>query len=162
MLITTTTVPEYWTYPKIDEAINIPAGDRNILNPDNFLIGNNTSHLMTLAIARAQLTSICESLISAITMRVEQEYSYRGDIVLNLSLLLALDEAADIAPLRKLGYSASTGAGQDVMVSPIWQGEDQQMEVYGQTKICAIGTNRYAKIHLSGAQDHRALNNLPK
>lgn len=160
VLITAATVLECWTHPRIAEAVNVPVGDRNILNLDDFLAGNNTLYLVAPATAQAQFTPIYESLINAITMRVEQEYSRRGSIALNPPLLLALDEAANIAPLRRLDYLASAGAGQGIMVLSIWQDEGQQIEIYGQAKARTISANHYAKIYLSGIQDHQTLSNL--
>lgn len=160
VMITAATILEAWTHPRVAETVNVLAGDAEALDLDKLLEGHNTLYLVSPASEQAMFTPIYESLINAITMRVERAYQARGSLALDPPLLLALDEAANIAPLRNLDYLASAGAGQGILVLSVWQDEGQIESIYGPAKARTIRANHYATIYLPGIQDHQTLAHL--
>ena len=71
-------------------------------------------------------------------------------------LLLVLDEAANIAPLRDLDGLASTAAGHGVQLVTVWQDLAQLRARYGE-RASTVVNNHKAKIVLSGISDPATL-----
>ena len=67
-------------------------------------------------------------------------------------LLLVLDEAANIAPLRDLAQIASTAAGLGIQLITVWQDRAQITARYGQHAATVVNNHR-AKLVLSGITD---------
>jgi type IV secretion system protein VirD4 len=68
-------------------------------------------------------------------------------------LLLVLDEAANIAPIRDLDALASTGAGMGVQLVTVCQDLSQLGTRYGVERARTIANNHRAKVLLSGVSD---------
>lgn len=68
-------------------------------------------------------------------------------------LLVVLDEAANIAPVRDLDTIASTGAGLGVQLVTVCQDLSQLSSRYGQDRSRTIVNNHRAKLLLSGVSD---------
>lgn len=160
VLATAATILEGWTHPRIAATVNVSADDPHLLNLDELIDTGGTLYLVSPATEQAQFTPIYECLVNAITMRIEHRYMKQGSIALNPPLLLALDEAANIAPLRRLDYLASAGAGQGMLLVSIWQDEGQIESIYGRSKARTIMANHYTKIYLPGISDHETLVHL--
>ncbi len=75
-------------------------------------------------------------------------------------LLLVLDEAANIAPLRDLDTLASTGAGMGLQLVTICQDLAQLTSRYGTERARTIANNHRAKLLLSGVSDLSTLDLL--
>jgi type IV secretion system protein VirD4 len=75
-------------------------------------------------------------------------------------LLLVLDEAANIAPLRDLDTLASTGAGMGLQLVTICQDLAQLTTRYGAERARTIANNHRAKLLLSGVSDLSTLDLL--
>jgi type IV secretion system protein VirD4 len=67
-------------------------------------------------------------------------------------LLLVLDEAANIAPLRDLAQIASTAAGLGIQLVTVWQDRAQITARYGPHAATVVNNHR-AKLVLSGITD---------
>ena len=68
-------------------------------------------------------------------------------------LLLVLDEAANIAPIRDLDTLASTGAGMGIQLVTVCQDLAQLATRYGSERSRTIANNHRAKLLLSGVSD---------
>jgi type IV secretion system protein VirD4 len=68
-------------------------------------------------------------------------------------LLLVLDEAANIAPVRDLDTLASTGAGLGIQLVTVCQDLSQLSARYGHERARTIANNHRAKVLLSGVSD---------
>jgi type IV secretion system protein VirD4 len=68
-------------------------------------------------------------------------------------LLLVLDEAANIAPIRDLDTLASTGAGMGIQLVTVCQDLAQLANRYGSERSRTIANNHRAKLLLSGVSD---------
>lgn len=55
-----------------------------------------------------------ETLVNAVYREVEEAYAANGSHPLDPLLLLALDEAGNVAPIKRLPEIASAGGGQGV------------------------------------------------
>jgi type IV secretion system protein VirD4 len=75
-------------------------------------------------------------------------------------LLLVLDEATNIAPLRDLDTLASTGAGLGLQLVTICQDLAQLTTRYGADRARTIANNHRAKLLLSGVSDLTTLDLL--
>jgi type IV secretion system protein VirD4 len=75
-------------------------------------------------------------------------------------LLLVLDEAANIAPIRDLDTLASTGAGLGVQLVTVCQDLAQLTTRYGADRSRTIANNHRAKVLLSGVSDLTTLDLL--
>jgi type IV secretion system protein VirD4 len=71
-------------------------------------------------------------------------------------LLIVLDEAANIAPLRDLDAIASTAAGHGIQLVTVWQDLAQVRARYGERASTVINNHR-AKLVLSGISDTATL-----
>jgi type IV secretion system protein VirD4 len=72
-------------------------------------------------------------------------------------LLLVLDEAANIAPVRDLDTLASTGAGLGIQIVTVCQDLAQLATRYGSERSRTIANNHRAKVLLSGVSDMSTL-----
>jgi len=71
-------------------------------------------------------------------------------------LLIVLDEAANIAPLRDLDAIASTAAGHGIQLVTVWQDLAQVRARYGERASTVVNNHR-AKVVLSGISDPATL-----
>jgi len=71
-------------------------------------------------------------------------------------LLIVLDEAANIAPLRDLDAIASTAAGHGIQLVTVWQDLAQLRARYGERAATVVNNHR-AKLVLSGISDPATL-----
>ena len=76
-------------------------------------------------------------------------------------LLLALDEAANIAPLPNLDEIASTGPGQGVQLLTVLQNLSQASDRWGKDRAETIIANHRARLFTSGIGDRATLEYLP-
>jgi type IV secretion system protein VirD4 len=74
-------------------------------------------------------------------------------------LLVVLDEAANVAPLRDLDSLASTAAGHGVQLVTVWQDMAQITSRYG-TRAATVVNNHRAKVVLSGISDPSTLEHV--
>lgn len=99
---------------------------------------------------RPLFTALLQQMISA-------AYERSGDgSLLRQPLLIVLDEAANIAPLRDLDTLASTAAGMGIQLVTVWQDLAQIHNRYGDRAATVVNNHR-AKIALSGISDPKTL-----
>jgi type IV secretion system protein VirD4 len=92
--------------------------------------------------------ALVSSAIAAAVRRVNEAAS-----PLDPPLLLLLDEAANIAPIRDLDTLASTGAGLGIQLVTVCQDLAQLATRYGAERARTIANNHRAKLLLSGVSD---------
>jgi type IV secretory pathway TraG/TraD family ATPase VirD4 len=76
--------------------------------------------------------------------------------MLDPRLLLALDEAGNVAALADLPELATTGRGQGIQILSVWHDEAQLRRRYGEAAPTVVNGHR-AKLFLSGLADVGAL-----
>lgn len=122
--------------------------------------GNHTLYLCAPSDEQARLrplfTSLLQTMLSAAYKR-----SHASGSALDPSLLVVLDEAANIAPLRDLDTLASTAAGQGIQLVTVWQDLAQMKARYGDRAHTVINNHR-ATIVLSGVKDPMTLDHVSR
>ena len=99
---------------------------------------------------QARLRPLFTALVQHVLAVAYEQAALRGK--LDPPLLLVLDEAANIAPLRDLDQIASTAAGLGIQLVTIWQDRAQIVARYGQRAATVVNNHR-AKLLLSGITD---------
>lgn len=159
VVATASNILQSWTHPRIARAVDMPANDPNAFNVASLLDSNSTLYLVAPLSAQHQFNAVYETMVNAILMEAERRYA-RTAMPLPAPLLLMLDEAANIAPLRRLDHVVSAMAGMGIITVTVWQNEGQIEEIYGATKARVIVANHTARIYMSGISDQRSLQTL--
>ena len=122
--------------------------------------GNRTLYLCAPSDEQARLrplfTSLLQTMLSAAYKR-----SHASGAPLEPSLLVVLDEAANIAPLRDLDTLASTAAGQGIQLVTVWQDLAQMKVRYGDRAHTVINNHR-ATVVLAGIKDPTTLEHVSR
>jgi type IV secretory pathway TraG/TraD family ATPase VirD4 len=116
------------------------------------ITGQGTLYLCGPAHEQSRVQGLYATLVSAIVaeaVRVAAETR----AALDPPLLLVLDEAANIAPIRDLDTLASTGAGLGIQLVTVCQDLAQLGNRYGPERSRTIANNHRAKLLLSGVSD---------
>lgn len=125
------------------------------INPDRLLDGANTLYLYAPLHEQDRLRPVFEALIMSV-VRTAMERTARTGQPLAWPLLVLLDEAGNVAPLRQLAQLASTGAGQAIQLLTIFQDFAQVLHRYGKQAATVVNNHR-AKVLLSGLSDPDSL-----
>lgn len=159
VLATASNVLKPWSHPRVANAVNVTAGDDSVFNIDELLDNDGTIYLVAPASTQRQFNAVYETLVNAILMAIEKRYG-RTSRPLSPPCLLMLDEAANIAPLRRLDSVASTMAGMGLIVVTVWQDQGQIEDIYGPAKARVVIGNHINKLYLPGISDQRTLQDI--
>jgi type IV secretion system protein VirD4 len=129
------------------------------IDPQLLLTGRHTLYLCGPTYEQARLQGLLASLVSALVAAAVDRASTAGR-PLDPPLLLVLDEAANIAPIRDLDALASTGAGLGIQLVTVCQDLAQFTTRYGADRARTIANNHRAKLALSGVSDLTTLDLL--
>ncbi len=141
---------------KVTDTRNATGND--LLDIDRLLDARGTLYLIASNADQHIYRAVFESVINAIVRRVQEREEASGR-PLRPSLLLSLDEAANIAPLRDLGHIVSSGRGQGLLVASVWQDLAQVRRIYGEAAE-EVKSNHIAKMYMKGISDVGTLNEL--
>lgn len=152
---------DVYKYPAVAETASGCDIDR-----DAFLRGydsagrpvDNTVFVFAPEHRQDQLRPLFEAYICWLIRGAEDRYAATG-IALDPPLLVMLDEAANIAPLRKLGTYASSLASQGVQLVAVFQNLGQIKDRYG-NQASTIVTNFLVKVLMAGTSDRELLDLL--
>ena len=144
-----------WQEPAIAAAT---AGE-NQISPGRLLAGPNTLYLIAPAHEQRRLRGLFTALVADITAGAFERSAQTGRPI-DPPLLLALDEAANIAPLANLDEIASTGPGQGVQLLTILQNISQASDRWGRDRAETIIANHRARLFCSGIGDRATLDYL--
>ncbi|MHB8509207.1 MAG: type IV secretory system conjugative DNA transfer family protein [Candidatus Dormibacteria bacterium] len=125
----------------------------NDLDPKEFLSGANILYLVAPSHDQKDVAVMFTGIIHTILHEAYSQAvkSRRGRI--EPQLLLALDEAANVAPIRSLPEVASQGLSQGIILISVFQDMAQMEQVYGRTGARTILNNHTAKVVLPGLGD---------
>jgi len=123
------------------------------------LDGDGTLYLVAPTHAQDRLRPLFEALVMSV-VREAQNRAQAGRPC-DPGLLLLLDEAGNVAPLRDLPSIASTGRGQGIQVVSVWQDLAQLTDRYGRLASTVVNNHR-GKLALSGITDLGTLDYLSK
>lgn len=128
------------------------AGDVDV---DALLCGSNTLYLCAPAHDQRRLQGLFSAVVKQVVEAAFARSAALGGPIVP-SLLVVLDEAANIAPLAELDGLAATCAGHGVQLVTVWQDLAQVAARYGERAATVVNNHR-AKIFLSGIADPRTL-----
>lgn len=161
------TVLEAWSHPRVAEAVSVAAGsdDENsedVVNIDALVAKGGTLYLVAPAAQQELFTPVFETLVNAVLMAIERLAQANSGTPVDPPLLLCLDEAANIAPIRNLDRVASKGRGEGVVTVSVWQDEGQAGRIYGRDKARTVYANHTCKVFLPGISDDETLERLSR
>ena len=148
-----------FTSPSVREATTLD-GDSDRIDVERLLDGDNTLYLVAPEHEQHRLRPLFEALVQAVVRAAQDRYARTGE-PLDPPLLLMLDEAANIAPLRNLDTLAATGAGQGILLCTVWQDLAQLDALYTRRAATVINGHR-AKVLLAGQADLGTLDQLSR
>jgi len=155
LLQTVSTALDPWQEPAIAKATR---GESQI-NAGWLLDGPNTLYLISPADDQRRLRGLFTALIADITAGAFQRSTQTGKPI-EPALLLALDEAANVAPLPNLDEIAATGPGQGVQLLTVLQNMSQAADRWGRDRAETILANHRARLFCSGIGDQATLDYL--
>lgn len=155
LLQTVATALDAWQEPAITAAT---MGESRIA-ADWLLDGENTLYLISPADDQRRLRGLFTALVADMTAGAFQRSAHTGKPI-DPPLLLALDEAANIAPLPNLDEIASTGPGQGVQLLTVLQNVSQATDRWGRDRAETIIANHRARVVCSGVGDRATLDYL--
>ena len=121
------------------------------LSPDRLLDGGRHTLYITAPLhEQARLRPLFTALVQTVLTAAYRHANTHGR--LDPPLLLVLDEAANIAPLKDLAQIASTAASLGIQLVTIWQDRAQIATRYGRAANTVINNHR-ARLLLSGIAD---------
>jgi type IV secretion system protein VirD4 len=155
---TAKSIMEIWGRPEIASTVDIsPEAPLPLLDLDRLLDdSDSTLYLVAPASEQQTYTPIYETLVNAVLKRFEARAQTVG-VPPARPLLLAIDEAAQIAPLRRLDEVLSKAAGEGVMPMLVWQSVSQIQKIYGRAAASTVLANTWAKMYLPGINDPETL-----
>jgi type IV secretory pathway TraG/TraD family ATPase VirD4 len=159
VLSTAATILEVWARASVARAVDVAADDpdRPVLDLDRLVDGSGgTLYLVAPASDQQIFLPVFSVLVNTVLRRVELVASRRR-LPPDPPLLLALDEAGNIAPLRRLDQVASKGANEGVLLLTVWQDRAQVDAIYGPDRARVIAANHWAEILMPGIKDQRTL-----
>jgi type IV secretion system protein VirD4 len=152
---TVATALDPWQEPSIAAAT---MGDTQITS-SWLLDAPNTLYLISPAHDQRRLRGLFAALVADITAGAFERSAQSGKPI-EPALLLALDEAANIAPLPNLDELASTGPGQGVQLLTVLQNISQAADRWGRDRAETIIANHRARLFCSGIGDSATLEYL--
>ncbi len=125
------------------------------IDPEALLRGNHTLYVCAPAHDQQRLRAMFAALVGQV-IRGAFSASARAGRPLAPPLLVVLDEAANIAPLKELDGLAATCAGHGVQLVTVWQDLAQVRARYGERSATVVNNHR-AKLFLPGIADPATL-----
>jgi type IV secretion system protein VirD4 len=146
---TARTVIEAWSDPVVARA-----AQGCDITPDWLLNGDNTLYIVAPARDQARFRPVFASLVADLVNGAFDAAARRPDGTLEHQLLVLLDEAANICPVKELPTWCSTCPSHGITLVTVWQDRSQQHRRYGREGAETIWNNSGAKVILSGLADH--------
>ncbi len=145
---TARTVIEAWSDPVVARAAD---GECEI-TPEWLLEGDNTLYIVAPARDQARLRPVFACMVADLVHEAF-DIATRNGGELPRKLLVLLDEAANICPVRELPAWCSTCPSHGITLLTVWQDRSQQRLRYGREGAETIWNNSAAKVILSGIAD---------
>jgi type IV secretion system protein VirD4 len=126
------------------------------IDPSRLLAGGApTLYVCAPGHEQERLRPLFATLLQTVVTSAYETAMSRGG-ALDPPLLIVLDEAANIAPLRDLDTIAATAAGHGIQLVTVWQDLAQLRARYGERASTVVNNHR-AKLVLSGISDPATL-----
>lgn len=150
-----TTTLETILAPFADPMVAVATSSTDI-DLQGLLSRSGTLYLCGPSHEQARVQGLFAALVSAVIATAVSAVGASGR-PLDPPLLVVLDEAANIAPVRDLDTLASTAAGLGIQLVTVCQDLSQLAARYGQERARTVANNHRAKLLLSGVGDLQTL-----
>lgn len=153
-------IMEAWSHPSIADAVNAAPGRDDTFSMQELLSTGGTLYMVAPASEQQLFTPVFETLTNAVIQAVEVAAHKNFGLPMDPPLLLSLDEAANIAPLRRLDQVASKSAGEGIVLVSAWQDEGQIASIYGADRGRTVFNQHTCHVYLPGIGDIQTLQTL--
>ena len=144
---TARTIIEAWSDPVV-----ATAADGCEITPEWLLEDDNTLYIVAPAREQARLRPVFACMVADLVHEAF-DVATRAGGELPTKLLVLLDEAANICPVRELPAWCSTCPSHGITLMTVWQDRSQQRLRYGREGAETVWNNSGAKVILSGLAD---------
>ncbi len=144
---TARTIIEAWSDPVV-----ATAADGCEITPEWLLEDDNTLYIVAPAREQARLRPVFACMVADLVHEAFDVATRAGGELPN-KLLVLLDEAANICPVRELPAWCSTCPSHGITLMTVWQDRSQQRLRYGREGAETVWNNSGAKVILSGLAD---------
>lgn len=144
---TARTIIEAWSDPLV-----ATASDGCEITPEWLLDADNTLYIVAPAREQARLRPVFACMVADLVHEAF-DVATRAGGELPTKLLVMLDEAANICPVRELPSWCSTCPSHAITLMTVWQDRSQQRLRYGREGAETVWNNSGAKVILSGLAD---------
>jgi len=144
---TARTIIEAWSDPLVASAANTCE-----ITPEWLLKADNTLYIVAPAREQARLRPVFACMVADLVHEAF-DVATRAGGELPTKLLVLLDEAANICPVRELPAWCSTCPSHGITLMTVWQDRSQQRLRYGREGAETVWNNSAAKVILSGLAD---------
>lgn len=144
---TARTFIEPWADPAI-----LAAATTCDITPEWLLSGDNTLYIVAEAEDQERLQAIFYSLVRDLVSGAFSAATRNGG-ALPRHLVVLLDEAANICPLKQLPQWTATCPSHEISLITVWQDRSQQRDRYGIDGAETIWNNSHARLILPGIAD---------
>jgi type IV secretory pathway TraG/TraD family ATPase VirD4 len=166
VLGTAASVLEVWGLAPIRDMTNTHADDpaRPVFHIDEFLTsGRGTVYLVAPIDHPEMYTAFFETFTNAITAAVSALSARNHNLPMDPPLLLAIDEAANVAPLKNLDKLVSTVRKTGEVIVTVWQDDGQVDALYGAQRARTIRSNHRYTVYFPGwIRDRDTLERISK
>jgi type IV secretion system protein VirD4 len=121
-----------------------------------FLDGPNTLYLYAPPAEQRRLRPLFETILAQLLAHAQARAARMPRGLLDPRLLLALDEAGNVAAIADLPELATTARGQGIQLLTVWHDLSQLEARYGQRAATVVNNHR-AKLQLGGIADPHTL-----
>ena len=136
------------------------AAARPEITPERLLEGAGSLYLVAPTHEQDRLRNIYAAIVQEMT-RAVYTHRARTGTPLDPALLVVLDEAAHIAPVRELGALAATGPEPGIQLVTIFHDHAQIHAIYGAQAASVIANHR-ARLILPGVGDPETLERISR
>jgi type IV secretion system protein VirD4 len=150
-------------YATVENLLKVYADDRvadftmgHDLDLGRFLSGDHTLYLYAPPHEQQRLRPLFEVVCAQVVQAAQEQAATRENGLLDPPLLLALDEAANVAALADLPEVVTTGRGQGIQLLTVWHDWAQLKHRYGERASTVLNGHR-AKLFLPGLADAELL-----
>ena len=145
---TARTIIEAWTDPVV-----LRSAETCEITPEWLLDGDNTLYIVAPARDQARMRPVFACMVADLVNEAFDAANRAGG-ELKRKLLVLLDEAANICPVKELPAWCSTCPSHGITLMTMWQDRSQQRQRYGRDGAETVWNNSGAKVILSGIADH--------
>lgn len=147
-----------FAHPRTRQALAPVEDPAHDFDPQKILDQGGTLYVFAPEHEAEEFKPLFETIINTVVFAAEDRSARAGGVPIEPHhLLLALDEAANMASLRKMPELASVGSSQGIVLLSVWQNTSQIETIYGPTRARTLLAGHNGKVFWGGIQDEETL-----